>query len=312
MAVYTSINKSELQEWLKNFSIGKLKSFKGISSGVTNTNYFVETESNKFILTIFEHNHMEELPFYFNLMGFLESKNFPCPLPLKNNNNVNLTPIKGKPAVLVSFLLGAAKESTTENDCYSVGEALAKFHTSTVDFTEKKKNTRNIDWISTKFNELKGNLSIFDQRIIELEIDYQRNSITDGLPVGIIHGDLFRDNVFFHQNKLSAFIDFYYACNDYLVLDLAISINDWCSNSDGGLEKEKFDLFISGYQSIRKLESLEFECIQNSLRFSALRFWLSRLDDYHNIVEGENISIKDPDQYKKVLLDRQSHEKISY
>jgi homoserine kinase type II len=305
MAVYTPINKIELQDWLKNFSIGVLKNFKGISSGVTNTNFLVETENDKFILTIFEHNKMEELPFYFDLMGFLASKKFLCPLPITNKNNVNQTPIKGKPAVLVSFLLGAAKENITGNDCYSVGTALAKFHISAIDFTGKRKNNRNIDWIIGKFNELKGNLSIFDQRIIELEIDYQRNSITDGLPVGIIHGDLFRDNVFFHQNKLSAFIDFYYACNDHLLVDLAIVINDWCSNSDGGIEKEKFNLFLDGYQSIRKLESLEFECLQNSLRLSALRFWVSRLDAYHNVVEGESVLIKDPDHFKKVLLDRQ-------
>jgi homoserine kinase type II len=311
MAVYTQINKSELQDWLKNFSIGNLKSFKGISSGVTNTNYIVETESNKFILTIFEHNQMEELPFFFDLMGFLASKNFPCPLPLKNNNNTNLTPLKDKPAVLVSFLLGAAKESIAENDCHAVGEALAKFHTSTIDFSGKRKNNRDIDWISNKFNELKRNLSSFDQRIIELEIDYQKHSHINGLPVGIIHGDLFRDNVFFHQNKLSAFIDFYYACNDYFVLDLAIVINDWCSNTDGTIKKEKFDQFLSGYQSIRKLESLEFKCLQNSLRLSALRFWISRLDAYYNIFKDENNLIKDPDYFKKVLLDRQRYEAIS-
>mgnify|MGYP001217563561 CR=1 FL=1 len=305
MAVYTSINKSELQDWLKNFSVGALKNFKGISSGVTNTNYLVETETDKFILTIFEHNKMEELPFYFDLMRFLANKNFPCPTPIINNNNLNLTPIKKKPAVLVSFLLGAAKDNISKNDCYSVGEALAKFHTSAIDFTGKRKNNRNIDWISKKFNELKKNLSSLDQRIIELEIDYQKYNFKDGLPVGIIHGDLFRDNVFFHQNKLSAFIDFYYACNDYLVLDIAIAINDWCSNDEGGMETEKFDLFLSGYQSFRKLDDLEFKYLNTALRLSALRFWLSRLDAYHNIVEGDIISIKDPDYFRKVLLNRQ-------
>ena len=305
MAVYTSIDKSELQGWLTNFFVGTLKDFRGISSGVTNTNYLVETETDKFILTIFENNEEEELPFFFGLMGFIASKNFPCPLPILNNNNLYMTPFKDKPAVLVSFLLGAAKEDVTDNDCYEVGASLSKFHASALDFSGVRKNNRNIDWISHKFNDLKSRLANSDKVIIELEIDYQKNSPTDGLPVGIIHGDLFRDNVFFHQNKLSAFIDFYYACNDHLVLDLAIAINDWCSNSDGGIEKEKFDLFLGGYQSIRKLESIEFECLQNFLRLSALRFWLSRLDAYHNILEGENILIKNPDYYKKVLLDRQ-------
>ena len=306
MAVYTSINKSELEDWLKNFSIGTLKNFKGISSGVTNTNYFVETDTTKLILTIFEENKLEELPFYLDLMRFLASKNFPCPLPVINNNNEYLTLIKDKPAVLVSFLLGAEKESITEDDCCSVGEALARLHTSAKDFSGKKKNSRNIDWISTKFNELKKRLSSSDQTIIEQEIDYQKNCLTDGLPSGIIHGDLFRDNVFFHQEKLSAFIDFYYACNDHLILDIAITINDWCSNSDGSLKKEKFDLFLNGYQSIRMLQNSELKYLNNALRLAALRFWLSRLDAYYNILESESVSIKDPNYFKKVLLNRQN------
>ena len=306
MAVYTSINKSELEDWLKNFSIGTLKNFKGISSGVTNTNYFLETDTTKLILTIFEENKLEELPFYLDLMRFLASKNFPCPLPVINNNNEYLTLIKDKPAVLVSFLLGAEKESITEDDCCSVGEALAKLHTSAKDFSGKKKNSRNIDWISTKFNELKKRLSSSDQTIIEQEIDYQKNCLTDGLPSGIIHGDLFRDNVFFHQEKLSAFIDFYYACNDHLILDIAITINDWCSNSDGSLKKEKFDLFLNGYQSIRMLQSSELKYLNNALRLAALRFWLSRLDAYYNILESESVSIKNPNYFRKVLLNRQN------
>jgi homoserine kinase type II len=306
MAVYTSINKSELEDWLKNFSIGTLKNFKGISSGVTNTNYFVETDTTKLILTIFEENKLEELPFYLDLMRFLASKNFPCPLPVINNNNDYLTLIKNKPAVLVSFLLGAEKESITEDDCCSVGEALARLHTSAKDFSGKKKNSRNIDWISTKFNELKKRLSSSDQTIIEQEIDYQKNCLTDGLPSGIIHGDLFRDNVFFHQEKLSAFIDFYYACNDHLILDIAITINDWCSNSDGSLKKEKFDLFLNGYQSIRMLQNSELKYLNNALRLAALRFWLSRLDAYYNILESESVSIKNPNYFRKVLLNRQN------
>lgn len=306
MAVYTSINKSELKDWLKNFSIGTLKNFKGISSGVTNTNYFLETDTTKLILTIFEENKLEELPFYLDLMRFLASKNFPCPLPVINNNNEYLTLIKDKPAVLVSFLLGAEKESITEDDCCSVGEALARLHTSAKDFSGKKKNSRNIDWISTKFNELKKRLSSSDQTIIEQEIDYQKNCLTDGLPSGIIHGDLFRDNVFFHQEKLSAFIDFYYACNDHLILDIAITINDWCSNSDGSLKKEKFDLFLNGYQSIRMLQSSELKYLNNALRLAALRFWLSRLDAYYNILESESVSIKNPNYFRKVLLNRQN------
>ena len=305
MAVYTSIDKSELQGWLTNFFVGTLKDFRGISSGVTNTNYLVETETDKFILTIFEDNKMEELPFFLDLMGFLASKNFSCPLPVKNYNNLYLTPIKNKPAVLVSFLVGASKEDVTENDCYAVGVSLAKLHSSLEDFPGKRKNNRNIDWISDKFNNLKGFLSNSDKRIIELEIDYQKNIPIDGLPVGIIHGDLFRDNVFFHENKLSAFIDFYYACNDHLILDVAIVINDWCSDPQGVIEKEKFDLFLSGYQSLRRLEDLEFESLKNFLRLSALRFWVSRLDSYYNILEDKNILIKDPDYFKKVLLDRQ-------
>ena len=308
MAVYTSINKSELEDWLKNFSIGTLKNFKGISSGVTNTNYFVETDTTKLILTIFEENKLEELPFYLDLMRFLASKNFPCPLPVINNNNEYLTLIKDKPAVLVSFLLGAEKESITEDDCCSVGEALAKLHTSAKDFSGKKKNSRNIDWISSKFNELKKKLSGSDQTIIEQEIDYQKNCLTDELPSGIIHGDLFRDNVFFHQEKLSAFIDFYYACNEILVYDIAIAINDWCIDLDGKIDSPKLGNFMAGYEKERPLESNEHDYLPKALRWAALRFFISRLEHVDSNPSAEILSIKNPDQFKNISIHRQSIE----
>jgi homoserine kinase type II len=304
MAVYTPINKSELDTWLANFSIGLLKNFKGISSGVTNTNYLVETESSRFILTIFEHNQLKELLFFFDLMNFLSDKNFSCPQPIVNNNGSYLTPLKGKPAALVSFLIGSAKDSGTESDCYSVGLTLGRLHTQAKNFTQTRDNNRGIAWISSKYNDLKPFLSVADRRIIELEIDYQKNCYHDSLPTGIIHGDLFRDNVFFDKNGVSAFIDFYYACNDQLLLDIAITINDWCSDSNGCIDKRKFDNFLSGYESIRKLENSEHKCINNAMRFAALRFWLSRLDACHNILDGEITSIKDPNYFKKVLMDR--------
>ncbi len=306
MAVYTSINKSELEDWLKNFLIGPIKDFKGISSGVTNTNYLISTEPSKFILTIFEGTQTDDLPFFFNLMNFLSNNDFPCQRPIENKKNSYLTLIKDKPAVLVSFLSGTSKEDVNIEDCYSVGLVLAKFHDKTKNFSEVRVNNRGIDWISDKFNELKKLLSESDQRLIELEISYQIHSYQDEIPKGIIHGDLFRDNVFFSEHKLSAVIDFYYACNDQLLLDIAITINDWCSDINGVIQKDKFKNFLEGYQSIRVLEDLEWQCLNNAMRGAALRFWVSRLDAYHNIVEGEIISIKDPNYFKKVLLNRQA------
>ena len=306
MAVYTSINSSDLNDWIEKFNFKDLVNFKGISSGVTNSNYLIQMAHSNYILTIFEHNNIEELPFYIDLMTYLAKENFLCPRPIENKNGQALGLLKDKPALMVSFLDGKEKVIRSPKSCYLVGQYLAKLHLTANNFPQLNKNTRGLDWVSDMYLNLKKYLSLEDQGILELEINYHKEMDKVELPEGIIHGDLFKDNVLFLNDKVSGFIDFYYACNEKFIYDIAIAINDWCIDQDRQINKSMFLEFIKGYRSERKLTDNEQEYLNVSLRLAALRFWLSRLEDFYNAKEGEITSIKDPKHFKDILLDRQA------
>ena len=306
MAVYTSINSSDLNDWIEKFNFKDLVNFKGISSGVTNSNYLIQMAHSNYILTIFEHNNIEELPFYIDLMTYLAKENFLCPRPIENKNGQALGLLKEKPALMVSFLDGKEKVIRSPKSCYLVGQYLAKLHLTANNFPQLNKNTRGLDWVSDMYLNLKKYLSLEDQGILELEINYHKEMDKVELPEGIIHGDLFKDNGLFLNDKVSGFIDFYYACNEKFIYDIAIAINDWCIDQDGQINKSMFLEFIKGYRSERKLTDNEQEYLNVALRLAALRFWLSRLEDFYNAKEGEITSIKDPKHFKDILLDRQA------
>ena len=308
MAVYTSINSSDLNEWFKKFNFENYVDFKGISSGVTNSNYVVFMSNSNYILTIFEHNNIEELQFYVDLMTYLARENFLCPRPIENNSGQALGLLKSKPALMVSFLDGKEIAVRDSNNCYLVGQHLARLHLATNNFPQSNKNTRDLSWISDIYLNLKAYLSLEDQKIIELEINYHKEIDKSELPEGIIHGDLFRDNILFLNDKVSGFIDFYYACNEKFIYDIAIAINDWCIYDDGKINKLLYSVFIKGYQSERKLTDNENEYFNSALRLAALRFWLSRLEAFHNAKEGEITFIKDPNHFKNILVNRQTME----
>jgi homoserine kinase type II len=306
MAVYTSINSNDLNDWIEKFNFKDLVNFKGISSGVTNSNYLIQMAHSNYILTIFEHNNIEELPFYIDLMTYLAKENFLCPRPIENKNGQALGLLKEKPALMVSFLDGKEKAIRSPKSCYLVGQYLAKLHLTANNFSQLNKNTRGLDWVSDMYLNLKKYLSLEDQGILELEINYHKEMDKVELPEGIIHGDLFKDNVLFLNDKVSGFIDFYYACNEKFIYDIAIAINDWCIDQDGQINKSMFLEFIKGYRSERKLTDNEQEYLNVALRLAALRFWLSRLEDFYNAKEGKITSIKDPKHFKDILLDRQA------
>jgi homoserine kinase type II len=308
MAVYTSINSSDLNEWFKKFNFENYIDFKGISSGVTNSNYVIFMPNSNYILTIFEHNHIEELQFYVDLMTYLAKENFLCPRPIENNSGQALGLLKSKPALMVSFLDGKEIAVRNSNNCYLVGQHLARLHLATNNFPQSNKNTRDLSWISDMYLKLKEYLSLEDQKIIELEINYHEKIDKVELPEGIIHGDLFRDNVLFLNDKVSGFIDFYYACNEKFIYDIAIAINDWCIYDDGKINKLLYLEFIKGYQSEKKLTDNENEYFNSALRLAALRFWLSRLEAFHDAKEGEITFIKDPNHFKDILVNRQTME----
>jgi len=306
MAVYTSIQPLALKEWLEKFDLEELEDLKGISAGVTNTNYLISTKKNKYILTIFEHHEIHELPFYINLMSFLQKNKFRCPKPILSKNGKSLNLLMKKPALIVSFLDGDEVKNINNENCFSIGECLAQLHNVGKNFKEGKKNSRDLFWIKNKFQELKNNLALGNQKIIEAELNFLMNNKQEALPKGIIHGDLFRDNVLFSQKKGPGFIDFYYACNEVFVYDIAIAINDWCTNSDGTINNQNLDNFMRGYENIRPLEDLEHKFLLVSLRWAALRFFVSRLEHIISNPSAEILSIKNPNQFKEILIDRQN------
>ena len=305
MAVLTTINFDELNLWLMQYSLDKLLDFQGISAGVTNTNYLVTTESEKYILTIFENTSIDELPFYIELMAFLSGEGVACPQPILNNQKKYLSLLKNKPALIVPFINGSEVTSVHSEHCFEVGKALANLHLKAQNYRITKKNSRDIDWIKKTFLELSQKISAENYQIITEECTFLDEYTKDNLAEGIIHADLFKDNVLINNGRVSGMIDLYYACTDKYIYDLSITINDWCIDNKGEIESEKLKHFIDGYESIRKLEAKEMDALPIYLRLAALRFWLSRLYDFYNIREGEKIITKDPNHFKNILLKRQ-------
>ena len=314
MAVYTSLNISDLNIWLKNFDIEPLKDLKGISAGVTNTNYLISTKQSKYILTIFEHHTIEELPFYINLMIFLQKHSFRCPKPILSKGGESLNLLKGKPALIVSFLEGhEIQNKSSHEQAYEItqiGQRLGQLHNLGMKFKESRENRRDLLWIKNKYQELKNNVSPGNQKLIEDEIYFLIGSHKNDLPSGIIHGDLFRDNVIYSQKDGPGFIDFYYACNEILVYDIAIAINDWCIDLDGKIDSPKLVNFMAGYEKERPLESNEHDYLPKALRWAALRFFISRLEHVDSNPSAEILSINNPEQFKYILIHRQSIEDL--
>ena len=308
MSVFTTLTLDEVHAWLRDFSIGDITELRGIAAGITNTNYFVITEKNRYVLTIFEKNTLEELPYFVNLMTHLAAHGVPCPTPIADVNGVALHALKGKPALMVSCLKG--KDVATPNlaQVVEVALTLAKLHVAGGSFKQVSFNQCGQAWFAATTQKVLPTLNLQEQALLQSELAYQLTLNTSQLPQGVIHGDLFRDNVLFDDNSLGGFIDFYYACNDVLAYDLAIAVNEWCLHHNGAdlgnIDTEKVDAFLSAYQSVRPLTSLELTCWPALLRRAALRFWLSRLHDFHFPQLGEITHAKDPNHFKSILQAR--------
>ncbi len=304
MAVYTRINRSDLSLIEKSFIIGKIQSFSGIKKGIENTNYFIKTDKRKIILTIFEKRvQKRDLPFFMNLMFGLSKKKIKCPEPIKNKNGKYLFKIKNKTACLVSFLEGKDKNQLTNKDCFQVGKNAALLHLAAKKLRLYRKNSLSVNsWgpllnrIDKKINKLSSNL-----------IDTMRTDLVDikkkwpkSIPNGIIHSDLFIDNIFFYKKKFYGFIDFYFSANDFLAYELATCVNALCfkkRNKIFILDKSKSSKLLKGYQSVRKLNYKEKSNFNTLCRGSALRYLLTRSYDYLNTPKKALIKIKDPKEY---------------
>jgi homoserine kinase type II len=308
MAVYTKFNKKDIEEILLNYSIGKLKSFKGIQEGIENTNYYLLVDEKKYILTIYEKRiNPEDLPFFSELMAGLDKKNYKCPVPIINNKNKTISDYKNKKLMIVSFLEGKAKQVLTPYDCKQVGAEVAKMHEITKKFKIKRNNNLSVKSWRKLFNLVKDQCVKINKdlpRLIEANlIDVEKNW-PNNLPSGIIHADLFSDNIFFHNEKFNGIIDFYFSCNDFYSFEIAICFNALCF--DGQKNNLSFNVtkaknFIDGYSLIRKLSDEEKGSIKVLSQGAALRFLLTRVFDALNTVEGAIVKVKDPLEYLKRL-----------
>ena len=301
MSVFTTVSADELTEWLKAYPLGTLLELKGIASGITNTNYFVTTTSGRYVLTLFEEHTAEELPYFLDLMTHLAERGVPCPHPVKRNDGVQLDELNGKPAALVSCLAGRDIETPNEIHCAEVGRVLANMHIAGESFSGKSHDTRDSVWRQTTADKVFGLLNADDQTMLSQVMQRQANLNLDKLPQGVIHADLFRDNVLFDGEKIGGLIDFYYACRGAFLYDLAIAVNDWCVNVDGSLDKPRVMAMLKAYHAVRALTAEESVVWTDILPIAALRFWLSRLKDKHFPHAGELTHAKDPQHFQKIL-----------
>lgn len=307
MSVYTNIDHHELEQFLKSYSLGTLLSYEGINAGIENTNYFVTTENGEFVLTIFEELDFDVLPYYLNFMAHLSDHGMPTAHPIADLQGDYVRKLKDKPAAIVRRLEGNNVLSPTSNHCIAVGHSLAHMHVVGESFNSTLENPRGIDWSEKTADRVLNQLSIENQELLRNEIEYRRQSLSSKIPQGVIHADLFRDNVMFKGNALTGIIDFYYACNDYLLYDLAITVNDWCSLENGELDMSLYSALIGAYCAERPFHEQEHNAWEYMIRAAALRFWLSRLQDQIFPKDGEITHIKNPDVFKKILQSRINH-----
>jgi homoserine kinase type II len=310
MSVYTAITSEELENFLSHYSVGKLNDYRGISDGIENTNYFVDTRNHdnneRFVLTLFEHHSFEEMQYYLNLMHHLADNGVPSASPVADNNGDYLRTLKDKPVALVERLAGGSILETTVSHCEQIGEAMGKMHAAGLSFKSKQINTRGSDWCINTTATLQEKLHGAEIQLLNDEVNFQNLNNNTDLPEGVIHADLFRDNVLWDGDQLSGFIDFYYACSGVLLYDLAVTVNDWCCLEDYSLNREKVCALLNGYNKHRELQDIEQQSWPVLLRAGALRFWLSRLFDKHFPRPGELVHTKNPDEFKSILKDRVS------
>jgi homoserine kinase type II len=306
MAVYTDVAADELAEFLKRYDIGELLSYKGIAEGVENSNFLLHTTAGYFILTLYEKRVAKgDLPFFLNLMTHLASHGINCPQPVKRKGGEALGTLAGRPAAIINFLEGIWPRKPSAAHCAGVGQALAKMHLAGRDFGMTRANALSVsgwrplfDAAASRADELQHGLRAF----IGAELDHLENNVWPrNLPQGVIHADLFPDNVFFLGEQLSGIIDFTFACTDTLAYDVAICLNAWCFESDYSFNVTKARAFLNAYGLERKLTDAEQDALPLLARGAALRFLLTRLVDFLNVPEGALVRPKDPLEYARKL-----------
>ena len=316
MAVYTQISIDELNLFLSKYNIDKINEFSGIKGGTSNSNYLLTADKKKFILTIFEERtNQENLPFYFDLMNHLNAHDIKCPEVIKDKQGNFSNSIKQKHAVITSFLTGSSLEKIKPIHCSNLGLTIAKMHNASEKLNIKRENELGFDKLGIIIEKLKTYKKHIDDeklKFIEDEFLFLSREISKDLPSGIIHADLFPDNIFFEENNLTGIIDFYFSCNDFYAYEIAICLNAWCfedSNNEFNPTKAKY--LLGSYNQERKFSNEEVEALPLLARASALRYLLTRLLDFYSHEDSDLILKKDPNEYISKLRFHQSVRKAS-
>lgn len=311
MAVYTEVSDDQLAAFLADYDIGEMMSFKGIAEGVENTNYMLHTGRGYYFLTLYEKRvDPKDLPFFIGLMEHCAARGLICPQPVKNKKGNSLGELAGRPAAIITFLEGISVRRPSNAHCAALGQALAQFHQAGEGFSRKRPNALGPEgWqklaaqCAARADEVAPGLTA----LIKEEVAHLTARWPKSLPAGVIHADLFPDNVFFLGNKLSGLIDFYFACNDFYAYDVAICLNAWCFEIDGSFNVTKGKALLSSYNAVRPLSAAEIDALPTLARGAALRFLLTRTFDWLNVPEGALVRPKDPKEYLKKL---QFHRRI--
>jgi len=317
MAVYTEVPDGDLAQFIAEYDIGEPVSCKGIAEGVENSNYLLKTTKGTFILTLYEKRvKLEDLPFFIGLMQHLAAKGLNCPTPIADRNGEALKTLCGRPAALISFLEGMWPRRPTEKHCAALGAALADFHLKGRDFAMRRPNNLSVEgWrkliadTAARADEVEPGL----RDRLAAEFSHLEAHWPKGLESGVIHADLFPDNVFFLGDKLSGIIDFYFACTDFLAYDLAICLNAWCFQQDFSFNVTKAKLMFDNYRRVRPIPEAEMQAMPLLARGAALRFLLTRLYDWLNHPPGAFVKPKDPVEYiRKLRFHQQAHDIGAY
>jgi len=309
MAVFTAVSLDDVTQWIKQFPLGKVLAIEGIASGIENSNFFITTESGEHVLTIFEMLSFEQLPFYLNLMRHLAERGVLVPAPVPNDKGELMVPLHGKPAAIVSKLEGSSQMAPLPVHCAAVGAMLAKMHLAGHDYPLQQPNLRGLPWWDETTPKVLPFLSEANAHLLRAEMHFQEAFASSAhykvLARGPIHADLFRNNVMFVDERLTGFFDFYFAGCDTWLFDMAVTVNDWCIDTDTGvLDGARVRAMLDAYHAVRPFTDDEQASWQAMLRAAALRFWLSRLYDFYLPREAEMLTPHDPAHFERILRER--------
>ena len=306
MSVFTRVERAQLDKFLERYDVGRASAFHPVAAGITNTNYYVDTEAGAFVLTLYEHHGDEELAYLLGLQLHLSSKSIACPLPVRDRRGDLFSILNHRPAAIIERLPGEVESAPGGKHCRVIGAELARFHLAGEDFAGRRANPRGAEWALAVADMLAETLDGDDRELISTTLGEYGRIDFEALPAGAIHADLFHDNALFVDDQLRGIVDFDYACDDSFVLDIAVLLQDWCVDATGEFDDARLDATLGAYQQHRRLSPSELTALPAMLRFAALRFWLSRLHDKTFPLAGELTSIKDPETCRGLLLRRRA------